>query len=132
MLTRYLARLLGLWSLVAAGAMLVNRSGTIAVLNGFFADPALMWISGVFMLLVGLAIVLSHNRWSGGAVTAIVSLYGWIVLVKGLLFLCLPPAAQAEFYRALHFETYFYAYLVVALVLGAYLNYGGFKQKAPD
>ena len=65
--TRYLARLLGLWSIVAAGAMMVNRSGTIAVLNGFFADPALMWISGVFMLLVGLAIVLSHNRWSGGA-----------------------------------------------------------------
>jgi hypothetical protein len=51
---------------------------------------------------------------------------------EGLLFLCLPPATQAAFYRALHFETYFYAYLVVALVLGGYLIYGGFKQEPAD
>ncbi|HEY2476655.1 MAG TPA: hypothetical protein VGI19_17880 [Candidatus Cybelea sp.] len=129
MLTNYLAKLLGLWAVVAVGAMLATRDATIAVIGALFADPALMWITGIFMLLVGLAILLVHNRWSGGAVPAIVTLIAWLVLIKGLLFVWLPPLLQTSFYQALHFDRYFYAYLVLPLAFGLYLIYAGFKER---
>jgi hypothetical protein len=127
-LISYLAKLLGLWIVIAVASMAANRLATVAILNALFSDPALVWVTGIFTLLVGLAIVLIHNRWSGGATPVIVTFYGWAALVKGLLLLSLPPAVQLQSYEALHFDRYFYAYFVVALVLGGYLIYGGFKN----
>jgi hypothetical protein len=110
--------------------MIANRQGSIAAMNALFADPALMFVTGVFTLIIGLAVVLAHNRWSGGALPVIVTFYGWAALIKGALFLCLPPSAQTALYASLHFERFFYGFFVVGLVLGAYLTYGGFKPDA--
>lgn len=129
MLTRYLARLLGLWAFLVIGAMVADRPATIAATNALFTDPALMWVTGVFTTLIGLAIVLAHNRWSGGAVSVIVTVFGWAALIKGFLFVALPPQAQTAFYQSLHFERYFYGYFVVALALGGILIYGGFADR---
>ncbi|MGC1380224.1 MAG: hypothetical protein WA814_04290 [Candidatus Baltobacteraceae bacterium] len=127
MLTTFLARFMGLWVVVTVMSMVANRAATFATMEALFADPALMWITGVFTLGLGLALVLAHNRWSEGALAAIVTFYGWAATIKGLLFLCLPPTAQMAFYQGLHFEQYFYGYVLVALVLGGYLIYGGFN-----
>jgi len=43
--------------------MVANRQTTIGELNAFFANPALMWVTGVLTMLVRLAIVVAHNRW---------------------------------------------------------------------
>jgi hypothetical protein len=128
MLTKYLARLMGLWILLAVLSMMVNRQGTLAALSAVFAEPALAFVTGIFTLVIGIAVVVSHNRWSGGALPIIVTVYGWAALIKGLLFLCLPPSAQTALYAALHLDRFFYEYLAVSLVVGGYLVYGGFKQ----
>lgn len=107
--------------------MVANRQTTIGTLNSFFGDPALMWVTGVLTLLAGIVIVILHNQWSGGALPVVVTIYGWIVLVKGLSFVWLPPSSELALYNALHFGQYFYAYFVVALAIGAYLTYGGFS-----
>ncbi len=88
-----------------------------------------MWAVGLFTLLVGIATVVTHNRWSGGALPVIVTLYGWIVLIKGLMFVWLHAAAEQTFYNALNFGQYFYFYFIVSLAIGAYLTYGGFKAE---
>ncbi|MGA7356297.1 MAG: hypothetical protein WA431_07280 [Candidatus Cybelea sp.] len=131
MLTKFLARLLGLWIVLTMLSMIATRSATLAAISGLFKDAPTMWITGVFTLLGGLALVLGHNRWST-ALAAIVSFYGWAALVKGLLFLCLPALTQIAFYRALHFDRFFYTYLLISLVLGGYLIYGGFKPSPRD
>lgn len=130
--TRYLAKLLGLWIVLAAACMAIERTNTLAMLNGFFADPPLIWISGIFTLLVGLAIVLAHNRWSGGAVAVLVTLYGWIAAIKGFSLILFPAAMQSAFFATLHFEQYYYAYVVLAAFLGGYLIYGGVTMKADE
>ncbi len=126
MTTRFLAKLMGLWLLLTVGSMIATRDSTIGTMNALFGDPALTWIAGVFTLLLGLVVVLCHNRWSGGAGTVVVTLYGWIATLKGLLFLCLPAPVQAQLWSQLHFAQYFYAYLVFALAIGSYLLYAGF------
>ncbi len=110
--------------------MVANRQTTIGALNAIFADPALMWVTGVFTMLVGLTIVVAHNRWSGSAATVIVTLYGWIATVKGLTFVWLPMRVQLDFYQVLQFPRFFYAYFALGLVLGGYLIYAGFRSAA--
>src|SRR5579871_2180396 len=111
--------------------MIANRQAAIDVLNAFFANAGLMWVTGLFTLLAGIVIVVMHNRWSGGALTVFVTVYGWLVLVKGISFVWLPASSQLAFYNSLHFDRYFYGYFVVSLVIGAYLTYGGFKRNPP-
>ena len=125
----FYAKLLGLWILIAAFGLILHRTATIAMVGSLFADPPLTFVTGVFTLLVGLAIVLTHNRWNGGALSIVVTGYGWAATIKGLLFLWLVPPAEFRLFAALRFDRYFYAYLAVALLLGAYLTYGGFTQR---
>ncbi len=129
-MTTFLAKLLGLWVVLAVLSLAFNREASITMLNALFADPALLWVTGAFTTVIGLAIVLVHNRWSGGLLPVIVTIYGWLALVKGLLFLAFPAPAQADSFRAMHFDQYFYEYLAVALAIGAFFTYEGFRQSA--
>jgi hypothetical protein len=47
----------------------------------------------------GLAIVIGHNVWSGGALLVIVTLLGWIILIRGVVLLFLSPSAKIRFSR---------------------------------
>jgi hypothetical protein len=79
MLTKFFAKLLGPWtSLVVLGA-----------------DPALLFVVGAFTVLVGLAVVIAHNRWSGGPLAIVVTLYGWLMLIRGLTYVSLSPSMRS-------------------------------------
>jgi hypothetical protein len=121
MSTKFLAKLLGFWLVLVAVGIIANRQATLGAVNALFADPGLAWITGVFTLLLGLVIVLTHNRWSGGAAAVIVTLYGWIAVLKGLLFIWLPLPLETGFYQALRLEQFSLGYGLIALALGGYL-----------
>jgi vacuolar-type H+-ATPase subunit I/STV1 len=88
-------------------------------------------ILGVITLAAGLAMVLAHNIWSGGALAVIVTLVGWLALIKGLFFLFLPPEMEAGlFLRQLHYQQLFYLYAGIPLVLVICLTFGGFKSRS--
>lgn len=76
MLTKFLAKLIGLGIVLTVLSLVVNRQAAIATMVALFADPALIFMTGVFTLLLGLALVLGHNRWFGGALAVLVTLYG--------------------------------------------------------
>ena len=89
----------------------------------------MMFVLGAITLVAGLAMVLAHNIWSGGALVVVVTLVGWVTLIKGLSFLFLSPEGEAEFFlRQLHYQQFFYMYAAISLVLGICLTYGGFKS----
>ena len=43
-------------------------------------------------LVAGLAIVLAHNVWRGGAMAVVVTVLGWLLLLKGAALVVIPPA----------------------------------------
>ena len=127
--TLFLSRLIGLYCVLVALSMITRRRATVESVTALLHDPSMIFILGVIMLAAGLALVLAHNIWSGGALVVIVTLVGWITLIKSLLFLFLPPEMAAGFFlRQLHYQELFYLYGAVSLVLGIYLTYGGFKS----
>jgi hypothetical protein len=128
--TRFLSRLLGLYCLIIALAMLAQRHTTVATVAALLHDRPLMYVLGVWCLFAGLAMVLVHNVWSGGALTVIVTLIGWLTLLKGVAFIALEPMQTADLYLAqLRYEQLYPLYVLVTLVLGAYLCYAGFGGK---
>ena len=127
--TLFLSRLIGLCCIVIALSMMTRRQATVETVTALLQNPSMMLIVGIITLAAGLAMVLAHNIWSGGALVVIVTLVGWITLIKSLFFLFLPPEMEAGlFLGQLHYQQLFYLYTGVSLVLGIYLTYGGFKS----
>jgi hypothetical protein len=61
----------------------------------------------------------------------IVTLVGWVTLIKSLFFLFLSPEVEAGFFlRQLHYQELFYVYGAISLVLGIYLTYSGFRSRS--
>ena len=65
------------------------------------------------------------------ALIVVVTLLGWMALIKSLFFLFLPPEMEAGFFlQQLHYQHLFYLYSAISLVLGVYLTYGGFQSRS--
>ncbi len=129
--TSFLSRLIGLYSILVVLSMITHRQVTVGTVTAILHNPSMMLVLGVITLAAGLAMVLAHNIWSGGALAVIVTVVGWLTLIKGLLFLLLPTEMEAEFFlRELHCDQLFYLYMAISLVLGVYLAYGGFTSKS--
>lgn len=125
--TVFLSRLIGLYCILVTLSMAAHKQATLETVTALVHDPALLMIAGWLALAAGLAMVLGHNVWSGGALPVIVTLVGWITLIRGLLALLLPPEAAVGLFVGLYYERLFYVYLAVPLILGVYLTYGGFR-----
>jgi len=129
--TIFLSRLIGLYCIVIALSMMTRRQATVETVTALLQNSPMMLIVGIITLAAGLAVVLAHNIWSGGALVVVVTLVGWITLTKSLLFLFLPPEVEAGlFLGQLHYQPLFYVYGAFSLVLGVYLTYGGFLSKS--
>jgi vacuolar-type H+-ATPase subunit I/STV1 len=127
--TLFLGRLIGLYCILVALSMITRRQATVETVEALLHDPSMMLILGVITLAAGLAMVLAHNVWSGGALVVIVTLVGWITLIKSLFFLFLPAEMEAGlFIGQLHYRQLFYVYAAFSLALGIYLSYGGFTS----
>jgi hypothetical protein len=125
--TTYLAKLFGLFLLILGISMLVQRENAIFLWIALVHNAALVYVVSLITIAAGLAIVLAHNVWSGGALPIVVTLLGWITLIKGVFALLLPRDLAMDTFTALAYDEYFYVYVIICLVLGAYLTFAGFR-----
>lgn len=125
--TLFLSRLIGIYALIISLSMITHKTAIVELVGDFAEAPPLIFIAGMFTLLAGIAMVLMHNLWRGGAPTVIVTLIGWMLLLRGIALVFISPSGAAAIYEMLRFAQFYYAYVAVPLVLGAYLAYEGFR-----
>jgi hypothetical protein len=126
--TIFLAKLIGLYCIVIAVAMSIDKPATVNALVALVGSPPLVFLVGLIVVAAGLAMVLSHNVWRGSALAVAVTLIGWLTLVKGALFLFTPaPAAGGFIVWGAAYERWFYLDVALAFALGIYLTYAGFR-----
>jgi len=129
--TVFLSRWIGLYCISVAISMAVRKQSFVETITALLHNAALMFLVGILTLVAGLAMVLAHNVWSGGISTVMVTMVGWIALMKGLLFLFLPEEVEADlFLRKLHYAQYFDVFMAISLVMGIYLTYDGFVSRS--
>jgi len=122
-LTVFLARLIGLFTILVV-VLLLMRGSTI--IGATVADAPVMLAYAIISLAIGIAMVVGHNVWCGGALPVVVTIVGWLILAKGLLLLLLEPAALLGLFEAMHFGEHYYLLLGPAFVIGGYLTWAGF------
>lgn len=126
-LTLYLGRLLGLFTLITSFWLLTERQRAVSTIPALLGDRPAMVIFAIIALAGGLAIVLAHNIWIGGALPILVTLIGWVMVIRGVLFLFLAPETTLRILAAMQFERLFYVYLGIPFILGLYLTYLSFR-----
>ena len=97
--TIFLGRLLGLYLVAISIGMLANRRRTLATLDEMARSGPWMLFSGMVATAAGLAVVLGHDVWSGGALPVVVTLVGWAALLKGIALLLVPAERMAAAYK---------------------------------
>ncbi len=122
-LTVFLARFIGLFTVLLVVALLVRGSATVETA---VADAPVMLVYAIISLAAGLAMILGHNVWSGGALPVVVTLVGWLILVKGVVLLSITPEALKQILDRMQYGENYVFYLMPALVIGLYLTWAGF------
>ena len=126
-LTIFLAKFLGLYCIVLALTMMPRKQSTVATMKALIGNPPLLLFVEVLGLAGGLAMIVGHNIWSGGALPVVVTLLGWLMAIRGVGLLALSPDGIRKLFEALQYEERFYFYMGGTLVLGLYLTFAGFS-----
>ncbi len=119
MTTTVIAQVLGLFFSVTGISMVVNSKGTAAAIEASVQDRGTLWLWGMLALLIGAVIVVMNNAWTSG-LPLLVTILGWIALVKGAFILILPRAAVA-LYGKVNKSGVLMSCGVIALILGLLL-----------
>ena len=121
----FIVKILGPCFLVVALGIMFNREFYQKVMEDFCKNSALMFFGGMFPLVIGLVIVLSHNVWVSSW-PVIITIYGWAGILKGIWLLVFPNSA-AKFTQAYSKnKTLLLVHSVVILLLGAALTIFGY------
>ncbi len=128
-LTIYLARLFGLGMLLMCGLFAVRPDAALAAIQPMMANPGVLLLAGLFTFVAGLAIVIGHNRWSGGVLTIVVTALGWLTLIKGLAIVAVPPQALTTVYRWMGYPGSFRLLMAVAALFSLWLTWAAFTAK---
>jgi hypothetical protein len=121
----FIARLLGPPLLLAGLSLIAHQSFYRSVAENVRNAPALLYMIGMLRLLAGLAIVLVHNVWVADW-RVLITLIGWIALVRGVLILAAPEAVIGMTRSFLEREGMLALLAAVAIVLGGALCFFGY------
>lgn len=125
--TLFLSRLIGLYCLLVGLSMMSHKQLTVEAVTTLLQSPSMTLLLGLVILGASLAMVLTHNLWWSGILALIITLIGWLALIKSLFFLFLNPAMESRFvFGQLYYERFFYDYAAVSIALGIFLTYAGF------
>ena len=124
--SKNIAGLMGPLLLAVGLSMFINAGIFPAMASQLAANYGLVFIAGMIALVAGIAIVRVHNIWEPSW-RVIVTIFGWLAIVGGLLRMLLPDRAAAIAGTVVDNRSGPPA--VVVLALGALLT---FKAYSPD
>ena len=121
----FLARMLGLFFLVMGIGITLGPHNYRIMAEEFLASRALIYVAGLLAFLPGLAIVLTHNVWTGDW-RVIVTIFGWLGLIGGAFRLLFPLQVRAIGGAMLKSGQALRIGGIAIIVVGAVLAYFGF------
>jgi hypothetical protein len=86
----FLAQLLGPLLFLVGLGLVINRDVYREVAEEVLRSPALTYESGLLALTAGLAIVLNHNVWTTKGWLLIITVTGWLLVLRGVLRILMP------------------------------------------
>ncbi len=128
-LTVFLGRFFGLSCLLMCGVLIARPRTCLEAIASMMESPGLLLVTGIFTMGGGVATVVGHNVWSGGALPVAVTLLGWATMIKGIALMATPPHALSAFYRALRYPARFRLYMALGFAFSVWLTATAFLTR---
>lgn len=128
-LTLHLATAYGVGIFVVALAAITSPARLGDVIADFERSPALVFLGALLALVMGITLVMLHNLWTDPA-AILVSLLGWVILVKGIFVAAAPEGLMKFAAAAASSPARVRVWGVVALILAAAYLAIGFAGRA--
>lgn len=122
--TRRFARVLGPFFAIVSATVVARAPDMRELLAEFGTTAIWPWVSGAFVLMGGIIVVALHPYWRGVA-AVIVSLLGWLMVVRGVVLLAFPDAFMSIANDAIGAETLWRIKFGGIALVGLYLTYVG-------
>ena len=92
-LSLFLAKLFGLYLLIVAVLWAVRGEVISKVMEEFFTNGPMLFLSGLLSLVVGIAMAISHSVWEMSW-RGLITLMGYLAIVKGISRIGFPEVPQ--------------------------------------
>jgi hypothetical protein len=89
-------------------------------------NSALRYVAGLFTVVLGIVLVLSHNIWNGELYQILITAFSWSALLKGSLYLVASESMFTSLVGALNKKEVYFGGGAVSLVLGIWFLTIGF------
>ncbi|MFH1847108.1 MAG: hypothetical protein ABH869_06095 [Candidatus Omnitrophota bacterium] len=121
----FIARIFGLCYLVVGAGLMFNRKAFQRVMDDFCKNAALVFFAGLFALVIGVVIILTHNVWARNW-TVIITIIGWLGLIKGIWIIVFPNTVSRFMQAYQKNERLLIVHSIGAFIFGAVLTFFGF------
>jgi len=123
-LSIFLAQLYAVALLAIGLGLLFSSKYYVKAYEAMMKEAGILYFGGVVALIVGFLIVTRHNVWQGWP--TLITLFGWIALLKGVLLLVFPGFSVPMFKSWVASKSFIQIWGFVAIVLGLFLGYFAF------
>ena len=121
----FIAQIIGLLFCIDAVGVLVNTAFYRRMVEEFIESPALCYLGGILALFFGLFILNFNNAWTADW-TVIITIIGWLSVVKGVLLIVFPNV-YLNFSNWMRMGDAMMRYIgIIYLLLGLFLTFKGF------
>ena len=121
----FIAQIIGLLFCIDAVGVLVNTALYRRIVEEFIESPALRYLGGILALFFGLFILNFNNAWTADW-TVIITIIGWLSVVKGVLLIVFPKV-YLNFSNWMRMGDAMMRYIgIIYLLLGLFLTFKGF------
>ena len=120
-LTYFLAQLMGVFCIIVGLFVLLRRRVFVEVVHDVERNQPLIVALGLLSIVLGLLVTMVHNFWYGGLLPLLVTLIGWVMLVRGVLAVFVPQRYVLRFLQWAKVERLSWLYGAIILILGLYL-----------
>jgi len=125
-LSVFFAQIIGLYLLSVSLASLIHQNRFKKVAQEVMASPVLLATIGRKSLLIGLIILIPHDLWVCKW-PVLITLIGWIMVLRGLMLLFFPKAV-VRFFKSLMEKNGFLFCSWIWFLIAIYLIWVGFTQ----
>ena len=123
----FLAKLIGPFFLLVGLSLLINQPQFRIIADEFLHNPALVFLTGLMVLPVGLAIVLTHNVWVADW-RVLITILGWLSIASAAIRLLVPKRALDVGRRLYARPNVLHVSAAIWLVVGAVLSFYGYLR----
>ncbi len=122
----FIARLLGPVFVVIGLSILLNEQIYAAIITEAVHSPTLIYFSGILSLPVGIAMLNVYRAWTADW-RVIVTIFGWLFLIGGIVRILLPGATATLGNMIFAASAAMPVIAIIILVLGGWLSFESYR-----